>query len=93
MGSEHTTDEQLECVIDLQNRAEEYGIFELGVHHLIPTTDDGEEKILVGVDTLQDECVKIVEGWHSEWEDSLESIDSEYMDDNPHFLVYEFRPV
>jgi hypothetical protein len=86
---------QLECVVDLKERSDEFGRFELGVHHLIPTGDgeSGDEKILVGVDTTREECVAIVESWESDWGDSVEVVGSEYMDDFPHVLVYEFWPV
>lgn len=86
---------QLECVEDLKNRSEEFDVFDLGVTHLVASdeTNDDTEKILVGVDTLQDECVNIVDEWASDWDSSVEVVDSEYMDDKPHFLVYEFKPV
>jgi len=86
--------DQLDCVIDLKQRSEEYGMFELGVQHLISDDESSdEEKILVGVDTLKDECVEILEEWESEWEDELVVVESEYLDVSPHVLVYEFKPV
>ena len=50
---------------DLEQRSSDWGAFELGVQHITstPEEDNRDEFLLVGVNTNNEECVRIYEEW------------------------------
>lgn len=74
----------------LRNMSEEFGVYELGVFHIRPQTDENQPFLLVGLDKSNEKASEIHSKWKSKWSSRIYKKEEESIGDREDTTVMEY---
>jgi hypothetical protein len=75
----------------LRDMSEEFGVYELGVFHIQPQTEESQSFLLVGLDKSDKKASNVHSKWRNKWSNTLQKRREENIEYREDTVVIEYE--